>query len=486
MSGEIVLNDTELSKLLASKHGLDLCWTDGTGWMQYPAGGNRWVSIAFETLIKVVADELHGLYKIWGAQTTDATTAKRLSVLLTTSKVKSVAAQLAGRLERNDAEFDTHPYLLNTINCVVDLRTGATQSHDPVHLFTKVAGAQYRSDAQDAAWTQALGAIPADTIDWLQQRIGQAAIGTIEPQGLLLVFHGSGANGKTTILSGCRDALGDFAMVIPDKVIMANHNDHTTELTTLKGARFALIEETAEARRLNVARIKKLVETPEMSARRIRENEMSWKSTHTIFLTTNYKPIIEETDEGTWRRLALVTFPLTFTPSDLRERTKQKSALEACLAWIVQGAVAFHTAPLDIPSLVSTDTESWRAETDLIMAFLRDRIEFEPTSQVLATELYTEFSNHIRAAGQAHWSDRSFSQRFGSHDHVKNQHVSKSRTKSLTNLSRPFAQNGAPQPAEAVIWTGLKFKDNSDQTIYEATLDWPSLIRISNGPEAAA
>ena len=49
-----------------------------------------------------------------------------------------------------------------------------------------------------------------------------------------------------------------------------------------------------------------------MTARLIRHDNVTWEATHSLFLTTNYLPRIDETDHGTWRRLAMVRFPYRF------------------------------------------------------------------------------------------------------------------------------------------------------------------------------
>jgi putative DNA primase/helicase len=123
------------------------------------------------------------------------------------------------------------------------------------------------------------------------------------------VQQGSGENGKTTFAGAVAAALGDYYTLVPDRVILGNPSDHPTELMTLRGARFALIEETPEARRLSVNRLKKVVGTPQITARLIRQDSVTFDAVHSLFLSTNYRPVIEEVDHGTWRRLAQLRFP---------------------------------------------------------------------------------------------------------------------------------------------------------------------------------
>jgi putative DNA primase/helicase len=93
-----------------------------------------------------------------------------------------------GIVERRVTELDRHPDLLNTPSGVVDLRTGDLLGHDPNLLMTKIAGAEYRPGATHPDWAKALEAVPDDTRDWLQLRLGQAITGHMTPDDVLTVF----------------------------------------------------------------------------------------------------------------------------------------------------------------------------------------------------------------------------------------------------------------------------------------------------------
>ena len=49
-----------------------------------------------------------------------------------------------------------------------------------------------------------------------------------------------------------------------------------------------------------------------ITARYIRQDNITFRASHSLFTTTNYVPVVSETDHGTWRRLALLRFPYTF------------------------------------------------------------------------------------------------------------------------------------------------------------------------------
>jgi putative DNA primase/helicase len=142
--------------------------------------------------------------------------------------------------------------------------------HDPDLMFTKVAEADYVPGASHQDWKQALDAVSPDAREWLQIRMGQGLTAHPVPDDRLVVLKGSGSNGKTTIIDGVREALGpDYAVTVPDRVLLSRSTDHPTELMKLRGARLGLMDEFPELGHLNVKRLKDLLGTGEMTARYI-------------------------------------------------------------------------------------------------------------------------------------------------------------------------------------------------------------------------
>ncbi|UNK47120.1 phage/plasmid primase, P4 family [Arthrobacter sulfonylureivorans] len=466
------LDDARLAGHIGYRLKDRYCWAGGMGWLHYT--GKAWAAVTNATMTERVRQEHLELFRA-ATTTADADRARKLAVLLAVSKIRAVAGLLRGILETDPADFDARPDLLNVRNGTVDLATGQLQPHNPTDKLTKTAGADYRPDATSADWTQALRAVPDEVAAWLQVRFGQAATGHMTPDDIMPVMQGGGQNGKTTVLAGISAALGEHAVTVPDRLLLANPSDHPTELTTLQGARLAVIEETPEGRRLNVKRLKDILGTPTITARRIRQDNITWHATHSLFLATNYRPVISDTDHGTWRRLALVRFPFTFHRPDrphpdgnghltgdpaLRQRITQKESREAALAWIVAGAQAWYAAGQTMPpapAAVEADSLAWRAESDLVLAYIQDRLQFDPDSAVLTTELHEDFSDWLRRHGHTAWSDQTFTARFADHSETTTAGVTKTRKNDPSNLSRrdflaPTAMQGKQR-----IWAGLAF-----------------------------
>lgn len=455
------------------------CWSAGLGWMRWT--GTHWersnqhtiTETVRQYMVEAVSDELR-------APETDWRKRQELMSLLSKSRLVALVELSKGILQVRDDMFDARPDLLNTLSGVVHLATGEVRAHDPHLYLTKITAAAYRPGATHPDWTAALEALPEEVHEWFQTRAGQAITGHMTPDDVLLLLQGGGENGKSTVLESISRAIGKgYGVLMSDRVLLADPGSHPTELMDLRGARFAMAEELPERGRLNVKRLKDVIGTSTMKARYMKQDTTEWSSTHSVFLSTNYLPTVEETDHGTWRRLVLVAFPYKFvkpgvTPSGpnerqgdpgIRERLKHgREQHEAVLAWLVEGAKRWYSNERVMPPLpprVERDTQDWRADCDLVLKYWRDRIEPDAGSHVMARELFSDFNSWLQSQEHARWSDKTFGARFGGHDETSTRRAERRKVKARPGLSRPDSVlssfNPAPVPAAYWAWLGMRF-----------------------------
>ena len=415
------------------------CWAKGLGWLRWD--GARWVMAADQDVREHARQWVLAQYQDACDAARESPSAAATARIQTWQRYQSLArlnaivALAEGILRRDAEDFDAHPDLLNVANGVVDLQTGELMAHDPGLLMTKLAPVAYDPGAEHPDWKAALEAVPADILGWYQVRLGQAITGHMPPDDVMLVQVGSGENGKTTLMSAVQRTVGDYYHNVPHRALLADASAHPTELADFRGVRLALLEETPEERRLSVTRLKTLVGTSQITARHIRQDSVTFDATHTLIVSTNYAPAVAETDHGTWRRLALATFPYRWLkpgmeprsdldrPGDPGLRERLRAGLdgqhEAVLAWLVEGAVQWYQAGQVMPPLpkrVEDDTREWRAESDLIMAFWDECLIADPGSLVAASDMLSEFNGWLGQRGHRDWSDRTLSSRFTGHD----------------------------------------------------------------------
>jgi P4 family phage/plasmid primase-like protien len=396
--------------------------------------------------------------------------------VLSASKLRSLVGLAKGILMADADAFDSHPDLLNCPNGVVDLRTGTLMPSDPDLLLTKVTGCAYVKDARHPDWDRALTALPADVVDWFKIRMGQGATGHMPPDDRALICQGGGQNAKTSIMDTIKNSLGKYRIAVADRALIGNASEqHPTEMMDFMGARLAVLEETPESRQLDTVRLKKLTGTEEITARKIRQDSVTFKATHSLVINTNFELLVNETDHGTWRRLALVVWPYTFrereedvrsendrlADTNLRFRLRDDPRVhEAVLAWLVDGARTWYEADRIFPPLpesVRRDTQAWREKSDPILGFLGDTVVFDRGSHVMATELWDAFSAWMDEKKNKPWSSKTFLARFGGHDACTQNGVVQKKQRRNGSLSRRGA--GGPAPATYSAWIGLRFQD---------------------------
>ena len=384
-------------------------WSPALGWLRWD--GKRWKSVPAETARLSVSRAMKMAHSRAKELQLDQGLIKKFAALLTESKTKALTAYYKDRVVVEDADtFDNLPDLLNVQNGVVNLKTGQLMPHDPDYMFTRVAGVEYEPGFTDPDWDQVLEALDPETRDWMHVRFGQAATGYPTPDAVVPIGQGSGSNGKTTLITAIRNALGGFQATVPDRVLLAGPNDHPTELTTLFGVRAAFIDELPEGRYLNAQRLKSLAGSARMSARKVHKDNIEWDPTHSLFIMTNYEPQVAENDYGTTRRLALVKFDKKFPRNDefySRVVKKDGPVAKAALAWIVEGSRRWYNNNKTLPPMpkrVGKDTETWLTEADPTNEYIEDRFVLDPNSAVLVKEVTGDIGDWLMMNSMKSWS----------------------------------------------------------------------------------
>jgi putative DNA primase/helicase len=467
-------------------------WCKGLGWMAW--AGNRWRDCSEETVTEAVRVYSIGRFEdvVSAARTgrdLNKAAADGWRSMLNVGRIRGVLTLARGIVERRADEFDAHPDLLNTPGGVVDLRTGDVGPADPDLLLTKVTRGKYRPGFVHEDWQSALGAVPAASVPWLQARFGQAATGYPTPDGLMPILQGVGENGKSLLTTdGVVHALGDFAGPASSKLFMSTKgSEHSTEMADLRGQRLLVAEELTEGRSIDVTALKRIQDVGTIKARLVHKDNMVFEASHSLFCTTNYVPVISETDHGTWRRLALVKFPYRFLkpnqplhgPNDragdpglkARIRAGATGQHDAIVTWVVEGARRWYedrsgaAGTMDLPAGVASDTRAWRKEADRVLAFWSELLIADPYSSVWAVDLLSAFNKWLAENGHSPWAKETFHPRFKAHEETQLHRVVERRERNAGGLDRPAWIQGFGEsrvPARPVVYRGVRFRTSAD------------------------
>lgn len=479
--GDVPLADWVTKERLAGK----FCWNPSDGWQAYMPKLGIWKRTHEKVMLGVVST-VHGqlaakIVKASKGASEDArrAAATRAALLHKTKKAKDVLELLPKRLRVETDQFDANPDLLCCGNGVIDLQTGEKLEWSPGYYMRVRTAVKYDPKATHPDWDAVLEGVPADVRAWFQRRLGQGVTGHKSPDDRLIICKGGGENGKTTVFAGVRRALGELFVDVSHRCLLGDASQHPTEMMTFRGARLALLEETPEGRYLSVERLKSVIGTEMMMARYMRQDEVKWAPTHTMFLNTNYELGVTETDRGTWRRMLLLTFPFTFVapgsalkagqkPGDpgLRDRivAGDGGRAEAVLAWLVAGAVGWYADDKQmgaVPARVQRDTDAWRGSSDVVVGFSGERLVFDKDSHLTAMALQNDLNDWLAERGQKEWSAKTMSSRFTTHELFSEHYVT-------TAVLRPVKGEKTCCPGhtkQAACYTGIRFRTADDDAL---------------------
>jgi putative DNA primase/helicase len=254
---------------------------------------------------------------------------------------------------------------------------------------------------------------------FLQRLAGSAALG-IPGKETVAIHYGGGANGKSTWVESIRDVLGrDYcAEVAPEALVKAKGRGMEMErhLYPLPGKRLATTLEPDEGQSLNESAIKRVTSSEPVVGRGVFRNGFEFTPVCTVMMATNHRPDVGGTDDGIWRRVALIPWSqcIPEDQKDIRFREKMVAAESAgILAWVVRGARDFLANGLPRPSEVSDATADYRVESDVVGAFLDESCQTSTNDSLFcpAGELYEAFCAYLRKQGEPKMTNRAFADR---------------------------------------------------------------------------
>jgi len=323
-------------------------------------------------------------------------------------------------------QLDANPWLLNTPSGTVNLRDGTCYPHRPEDLLTRITTAAYlpANEAECPTWEAALEKIFAGNVEligFVQRLLGYSLAG-VTTEHVLPILYGSGSNGKSVFIDAILHALGaDYACTLaPDMLLATRNEQHPTWRMDLFGRRFVAAVETDEGRRLAEGTVKSLTGGEPVKGHRMREDWTAFSPTHTLWLATNHKPVVTGTDHAIWRRLRLIPFTQRFWSGDRGESgppelkadpslaDKLHREADGILRWLVDGCLAWQRDGLGDPPEVRAATADYRADMDVLGAFIGERCDLRPDATAKASELYEAYKKWAVESGERAISSRRF------------------------------------------------------------------------------
>lgn len=416
------MKTAELSELrnaeqLIEKHGADLRWSPGSGWMVW--NGQVWE--ASESAVKergketlrtllAQAEESGRRRNKEAAQLLDAgdetgaeekiKRAKGRAGLIkwyTRSQGKRgidtmmSLAESDGRIFVDGSVFDADPYVLNVGNGILDLRTGELWPHDRGALCTKQSPVLYDPCADMGSWLSFIDGITGGDIDMareLQDLAGYSLIGGPNEQELFVFMIGLPGSGKGTLVESIRSALGTYATTTAFDSFLkrSTPQELRPDLHRLKGARMVSASEVDEGSHIDEGLLSTWTGRDYITARTLHRKAETFLPQCTLWFMMNTAPKVNANKDATgfWRRVYVEDFAVRFgalaNPNVKTWYTSPAHGGPAVLRWCVEGAVRYLASRKPIAKCARSmaRADKYRDENDPLAEFLSHYLAISP------------------------------------------------------------------------------------------------------------
>jgi len=346
-------------------------------------------------------------------------------------------AKCDGRFMLPFEALDRDPWLFGVENGVVDLRTGQLRAVGRDDFVTLRSPVAFDPGAKAPRWCQFIDEVTSHPntgerpalAAYLQRALGYSLTGSTAEHKMFMAI-GAGSNGKNVLLDMLQWLLPGYCETIAPEALMSSKHDSDAERPTpsmrkLAGTRMAISSESKDGQKLDVALVKRHTGGGYITARGLHENAFRFEITHKLWLMTNHKPALDNIDDAVRGRLHMIPFDMRWNRPGHPERNpalpdgdKQLPALlredaQGVLAWLVEGALAYHREGLEPPEEVARMTRSYFAEQDPLTRWLQNYAKCPPDQGTGAQDLYTAFRDWCSTESASAGTSTAFGLRLG-------------------------------------------------------------------------
>lgn len=300
------------------------------------------------------------------------------------------------------------------------------EKHTRGDMITKMADVDYDADAKCPYFeTEFLAKLQPDVRmqAFLQVFHAYALLIGGNDEQKLVYHYGTGANGKSAFIEVLGRLAGTYRTVVSPDTITGDTQragqQASPDIARLHNTRLATIEELPKNVPLKEELIKALSGGTKMTARFLQKDIFEFEPIFTPVLSGNFKPSIQGSDYGIWRRVLIVLWGITIPEEERMIPSLLAAKLDAersgILNWLIDGLVAYLGAGLDhfIPAEVKAFTQEYRDDRDNIGVFADRCITSAPGEHMQAGPLHKIYIEWCEVNGLTAAKQRSFGDRLG-------------------------------------------------------------------------
>lgn len=339
---------------------------------------------------------------------------KTVAAAITSKTTIYAAVKLASTDPRHAIvpdDLDRDPWVLNTPDGILDLRTGEMGPHRKEARLSKITAAKFGGECPK--WLKFLGEVTngdEELMAYLQRVVGYCLTGSVREHAVFFL-HGRGGNGKGVFVNVVSALLGEYARTAPmDLFVIAKGERHPTELALLAGARLVTASETEEGRAWDLARLKAITGGDTIAARFMRGDYFDFRPTAKLMLAGNHLPSIRTVDAGIRRRFHIVPFGRQIEQPDKDLESRLRAEWPGILSWALDGGLAYQKIGLATPEAVAQATDRYLEVEDAVGRWLEERTLKDPDAWASTKDLHSDFGSWAVVAGEYKRSERKLAQ----------------------------------------------------------------------------
>ncbi|MBI5845719.1 MAG: hypothetical protein HZB23_13740 [Deltaproteobacteria bacterium] len=345
-----------------------------------------------------------GVWKILSETVIEKAVAHSLKNLCKAPHLDSSIRVFGAQVGQEEEEWPDYPNLINCKNGMVNMEADYLEfkgksrdvllPHDPKYGSRVQLPVEYDPEATCPRWEQFLQEIfptSPERAALLQLFSGYVLLPHTKFEKALFLF-GTGANGKSTVISVLEKILG------PENVCTVSLSELSRPFSVLslqnKLLSVASEMETKEAQSTEV--LKKVISGDSISGEEKFGKRIEFKSCVKFMFAMNNPPAVSDKTEGFKRKILVLYFDQRIPDSKMdrglvEHLVREESA--GIFAWMVMGAAILNKKGgfLNLGKIVENDTNSFMHTLNPLLDFLDEKTHLDPEASVPSDDFYRAY-----------------------------------------------------------------------------------------------
>ena len=320
-------------------------------------------------------------------------------------------------------KIDNNKNVISFNNMLYDLEKGKFRNIEPEDFISKTTGYEIKLEKNENIRNKINNLLYSifeneDVIKFWETSTALSIFGKSFES--LYIHTGRGRNGKGVLSTILKAALGDYFITADNTFLTTPFKSGSANpiLASSKGARFLLVTEpdngTQECK-LNLDFVKSMTGSDEITARKLYEDNITFKPFFSLTLQCNQKPKLNKVDKAIEERLKIINYPFTFVDfpfrpdqrkknNNLKDEITKPDYINEFIIYLCEIANKYKNIDfIELPKEVKEENKLYIDENNDIMEFINEYYEItnNEKDRVKSSELLSRYNgfadNKIRS-----------------------------------------------------------------------------------------